>query len=300
MKHPNKILFILVIGVLSISISSILVKLCAAPPLIISFYRMAIAALFYLGAGSVVHGNLFKSINKCEYRYMIISAAFLACHFAAWITSLSYTSVASSVVLVQTSPVFVALGSYLFFKEKPALLCILGIIIALAGGIIISTYDSASNSDSLYGNILAVMGAVGASGYFLLGRKICKTVDTFRYVAIVYSSAALFLLIPVIVINPASLWGYSWQVVAMLAMIALVPQVLGHTSINWALKYYSATAVAIVTLAESVCASIIAWLLLKEPLPAYKIIGGVILLAGVVLVLHAENKSRRTVTIEEN
>jgi len=292
MKHHHKTLVILVVGVFSISISSILIKLCAAPPLVISFYRMAIASLFYLGAGSVVHGNLFNSITKSEYRYMVLSAAFLACHFAAWITSLSYTSVASSVVLVQTSPVFVALGSALFFKEKPGVTGVIGILIAMAGGVIISRYDSAGQSGALFGNVLAVLGAIGASGYFLLGRKLRPTVDTFRYVAIVYSCAALFLLIPVLLINPAALWGYDLHVVAMLAAIALVPQVIGHTSINWALKYYSATAVAIVTLAESVCASLIAWLLLKESLPLYKIVGGVILLSGVVLVLYAESRGK--------
>ncbi|HPG38591.1 MAG TPA: DMT family transporter [bacterium] len=292
MKHKNKTLFILVIGVFSISISSILIKLCTAPSLVISFYRMAIASLFYLGGVSLYHGNIFKTITKSDFKYMLLSGVFLTFHFVTWITSLKYTSVASSVVLVQTSPVFVALGSYLFFKEKPGLAGVSGILITMAGGFIISRYDNAGQSGALFGNVLAVLGAIGASGYFLLGRKIRKTVDIFRYVAIVYSVSTLLLLILVLFKNPVSLWGYSWQMMALLAAIALVPQVIGHTSINWALKYYSATAVTIVTLAESVCASLIAWLLLKEPLPVYKIVGGIILLSGVVLVLYAESRGK--------
>lgn len=238
-------------------------------------------------------GPGLKSISRKELKYTILSGAFLALHFATWISSLNYTSVASSVVLVQTSPIFVALGSYIFLKERLSLKCITGVVITVAGGIIIGKFDTSNNSSAFTGNLLALLGAVGASGYFLVGRHIRKTMDIFKYVTLVYSSAALFLFIMVFIQSPLLFFGYDRHVYLLLVAIALIPQVIGHTSLNWALKYFSATAVAIFTLGESVCASIMAWILLDEALPFYKISGGIILLTGVIIVLIAENTQNR-------
>jgi len=285
------VLFILIIGILSISSASILIKICAAPALVIAFYRMAIASVFYWGA-TLTRGSVIKSLTGRELQLTILSGAFLALHFATWISSLNYTSVASSVVLVQTSPIFVALGSYLILKEHLSFKCILGVVITIFGGIIISKYDTNNNSSAFTGNILAIFGAIGASGYFLVGRHIRKTMDTFRYVTLVYSSAAVFLLLPVFIKSPLLFFGYDRNIYLLLFAIALIPQVIGHTSLNWALKYFSATAVAIFTLGESVCASLMAWVLLGEGLPFYKITGGFILLTGVIIVLIAENSQK--------
>ncbi len=287
-----KAFLIVLIGIIACSSASILIKLCAAPALVIAFYRMTIASLFYWGT-TVAKKADFSSISRRELKFTILSGAFLALHFAAWISSLNYTSVASSVVLVQTSPIFVALGSYFFLKERITLKCVSGIVIAVAGGTIIAKFDTSNNSSAFTGNMLALLGAVGASGYFLIGRHIRKTMDILKYVILVYSAAALFLFVTVFIQSPLLFFGYDRHVYLFIVAIALIPQVVGHTSLNWALKYFSATAIAIFTLGETVFASIMAWMLLHESLPFYKISGGIILLTGVVIVLIAENKQNR-------
>ena len=286
-----KVLIILFVGILSISSASILIKICAAPALVIAFYRMTIASLFYWGTTAAKRSGL--KLTRKDFKFTMLSGAFLAFHFATWISSLNYTSVASSVVLVQTSPIFVALGSHLFLKERLSLKCGVGVVIAIAGGIIIGKYDTSQNASAFTGNLLALFGAIGASGYFLVGRHIRKTMDTFKYVTLVYTSAAVFLFLLVLIQNPLQFFCYDLSVYLLLLAIGLVPQVVGHTSLNWALKYFSATAVAIFTLGESVCASLMAWVLLNETLPFYKIFGGVILLTGVFIVLIAETLQNR-------
>jgi len=219
----------------------------------------------------------------------LLSGLFLALHFATWITSLKYTSVLSSVVLVQISPVFVALGSFLLLKERLSALTLVGILATLSGGVIIAAHDFSLSQSSLTGNLLAVAGALGAAGYFLAGRKLRTNIDTLRYVSAVYSTAALSLLL-LTGLSGNSFIGYSRTDYLLFAAIAIIPQVVGHTSLNWALKYFSATAVAVITLGEPIGAALLAFVILGEPLGLIKIVGATVILSGVVMVLFAESR----------
>jgi len=285
---------IITIGLLSISFASIFIKICDAPSMVIATYRLVIASLFYVGFTRIKVGHIRAGISFSQFKVMIISAIFLTLHFSTWITSLKFTSVASSVVLVQSAPIFVALGSFIFLRERPSLPMMLGIFVAITGTIIISIHDFALDEGSLVGNLLALGGAIGAAGYLLAGRKLRATVDTFQYVTIVYSITAVLLLVFTL-FSGASLTGYSPQIYLLFLVIAFFPQVIGHTSFNWALKYYSATAVSILLLGEPIGASILAVIFLGETLSLIKIIGGIVILSGVFLAIVAESNRNSSI-----
>ena len=191
---PKKVFFLLPLGLIAISLSSILIKLCHAPVFTIAAYRLTIASLFFVGIHKLKRRSILSPFSRRQLLLAVISGLFLTLHFATWIASLQYTSVASSVVLVQTSPIFVAVGSFLFLKEKISRLLLTGIVIAILGSSMVSMLDLSINEMSLRGDLLAVVGAVGAAGYLLLGRMLRSSIDTFTYAVVVYSVAAICLL----------------------------------------------------------------------------------------------------------
>lgn len=283
-------LLILAVGLCSISVSSVLIKLCDAPALVIASYRLTLAALFY---GVLAYSRArrpFGQVSGAQARWAVFSGLFLSLHFIAWISSLEFTSVASSVVLVQTVPVMVAIGSFLFFREKGAPLMFGGVALCLAGSLFISHHDYQAAQSALLGNALAVLGAFGAAGYLLIGRKLRPVMSTIIYVSLVYSAAALATLM-ITALFSYPLWGYPARTVGLFFLIALFPQIIGHTTLNWALKHFSATAVSIMTLAEPIGATILAYLILHEPVGWIKMAGGVVILSGIALTLVSENRS---------
>lgn len=285
----SRAILILGFGLIAVSFASIFIKLCEAPALVIAAYRLTIASVFYLGFTRIKQGPIWSTFSRSQLKIVLISSVFLTVHFTTWISSLKFTSVASSVVLVQSAPIFVALGSFVFLKEKPSRLMIIGVIIALFGSVIISVHDFSLDSNSLTGNLLAIGGAIGAAGYLLAGRKLRAEIDTLPYVTAVYTVTAVLLLI-IAILSGAELFAYNLKIYLLFFAIAIFPQIVGHTSFNWALKYFTATGVSIVTLGEPIGASILAFVVLGEKLTMIKIIGGVIILVGVLIALVVEAK----------
>jgi drug/metabolite transporter (DMT)-like permease len=284
---------ILTIGLVSISFASIFIKLCQAPSIVIAFYRLAIASSLYWCYAGIRQRNLATTLNPTQLRLALLSGLFLAFHFATWIASLEYTSVASSVVLVQTSPIFVAIGSHFILREKHRIATLAGILVTILGALAVSLTDYSASRSSLHGNLLALAGAIGAAGYFLIGRKLRADMGTLSYVTIVYSAAALFILLLALA-EKRPFFSYDLRTFALLAAIAIIPQMIGHTSLNWALKYFSATSVAIFTLGEPIGATFLAYILLGEKISALKLAGCAIILAGTSLVFLTESKEYKT------
>lgn len=289
-ENRVKTLLIMSIGLAAISVASVLIKLCQAPALVIASYRLLIAGLFYSSLTLLKHRSSLRQLQRKHWQWAAGSGLFLSLHFISWISSLQYTSVASSVVLVQTAPVLVAIGSYFFLREKGSFGLVAGILLCTMGSLLIGFFDFKGSASSLTGNVLAFGGAVGAAGYLLLGRKLRTAMNTVVYVSLVYSVAAIATLL-ITLISGQAMFGYSQPTYLLFLLIALFPQVIGHTSLNWALKLFSATTVSIFTLAEPIGASILAYLILHEQVGWVKVIGGAIILSGIVITILSEKKT---------
>lgn len=230
-------------------------------------------------------GNTGKTVRR-SLLYSAGAGVFLALHFAAWITSLSYTSIAASTTLVTTNPVWVALLSWVWFKEKPSGLTSLGIAIALAGSLLIglgSNTGSTASSAPLMGNGLALVGSWAVSFYFLLGREAQRQgLSIGHHAALAYSVAALVLL-PLPLLAGQRYTGYPLAVYGYTLLMALFPQSIGHTSLNWAVRWVSPTLVTLTILAEPVGSSILGFLVFQENPGPSVLLGATVILLGVAI-----------------
>jgi len=290
----------LAIAILAISTSSIFIRLAqgdGVPSLAIAAARLGIASLVILPLVLTRHRSELRRLARREWLAALLAGLFLALHFAAWVASLEYTSVASSVVIVTTSPLWVALLGSVFLHEKTSRSVLLGMGLALVGGVVIGVSDACSwqgtglacpplsefvQGQAMWGNFLALAGAWAVAGYFLVGRSLRAKVSLAPYIFLVYSAAAIFLL-GFMLFSGASFGGYQPETYLWLALLALVPQLVGHTTYNWALRYLPASLVAIATLGEPVGSTILAYLFLQEDPGWLKIGGGALILAGIWL-----------------
>jgi len=282
-----RLLVLLPIGITAISTASIFIKLCDAPALTIAAYRVGVASLVLIPF--VAHRGTWRKWEWNHLRGCILSGFFLSLHFAFWIASLKYTSVASSVVLVTTHPIFVGVGARLFLQERLSFNLILGIVLSVLGGGLIGYGDMALSKQALYGDGLALLGAVAASGYLMMGRAIRKEQDLLSYVFPVYSTAGLVLVILSLLFRKP-FFGYSSTTYLLFFLLALIPQGIGHTTFNWALKYFPASMVAIAILGEPVGSTALAYFFLNEPLTPLKALGGILIFIGVVAALTWRHK----------
>jgi drug/metabolite transporter (DMT)-like permease len=275
-------IILLFIGIIAISTASIFIKLCDAPAIMISTYRMVLASLILMPWAG--YQKVWRGWEKKDVAWLILSGIFLSLHFASWITSLKYTSVASSVVLVTTHPIFVGIGSRLFLKERLGLNLILGIGFSVIGSGLIGYGDMALSKEALMGDGLALLGALAASGYFLVGRKMRKNQDLLAYIFPVYSTAGLVLILLSLFFQKP-FFGYSSSIYLLFLLLAVIPQLIGHTTFNWALKYLPASIVAITILGEPIGSTILAYFILGEGLTTWKVIGGILIFTGILIAL---------------
>jgi len=230
-------------------------------------------------------------LERREWLLAAASGCLLALHFAAWITSLEYTTVASSVVLVSTGPLWVALASPLLLKEPPSSRVIAGMLMALVGGLVINIGDGyrafASLADlaenrAVFGNGLALVGAWALAGYLMIGRRLRIGIPLVPYIFLVYGFAALVLLTAVAV-NGQRLGGYAAATYLWIFLLALVPQLIGHSLFNWALRFFPAAMVSITVLGEPLGSAVLAFLVLNEAPGRLTALGGSVVLAGLVV-----------------
>lgn len=276
---------ILIGGVVAISASAVLIRLAFAPPPVIAFYRMFLSTLFF--APWALKQSRRHKLTKEQMGLALGAGTLLALHFLLWMTSLNHTSVASSVVLVTTQPLWVFLVSVLFLQEKPTKGMWLGLFIALLGGVMVVFTQSGDEASRLYGNLLALGGAVMMACYFLVGRRLRRDLPLALYSALIYGSSSVVLALYMLVVGLP--WGgFDSQTWLMFLALALIPTVLGHNSLNWALKYLPATMVSVVILGEPIGASILAIFFLHEVPASLEVLGSLLTLAGVFLVWWAD------------
>ncbi len=269
-----------------ISFASILIKLADAPALVIAAYRLGIASAILLPLAAAARRDELQALSLRELGLSLLSGALLSAHFVAWIASLQHTSVASSVVLVATNPIFVGLGTALFLKERLPPSLVAGIAVSTLGGLVIGWDDLRLGGQALYGDLLALAGAIAHSGYLLIGRRVRRRTSALTYVTLVYGTAALLTLVAALLAR-APLTGYTPRTYGLMLLLALGPQLLGHTAYNWALRYVTPAVVAVVILAEPVGATALAYAILGEAVTPTKALGGLLVLAGIYLAVRA-------------
>ncbi|MGI6150131.1 MAG: DMT family transporter [Limnochordia bacterium] len=272
---------IMVLGVFAISGAAILIRQAQAEPIAIAFYRMAFAAV--LMVPWAVYDLRQARLTAASWRVLVLAGFFLALHFALWNTSLFYTSVTSSVVLVTTQPVFVTVFGALLLGEIPTRRAWVGLALAISGSAVVALGGNSEGASRLAGNVMALGGAIMAAGYFLVGRVARRTIPVGLYGASVYGCSALFLLIAALIFRQP-LTGYSGDTWRSLFLLALVSTVLGHTSLNWALKYLPTSMVSVSILGEPLGATILAVILLQELPALLEVFGGILIIAGILMI----------------
>ena len=286
-----RVIAVLIAAVGIISAAAIIIKQAQeASAIVIATVRLVIASSILIPTAFALRREALGKLSLNDLGLAVLSGVFLSLHFLTWITSLEYTSVASSVVLVATNPIFVGIGAVIFLREKIPPLLLSGIIVSILGSAVIGAADfSHGGSAVLYGDLLAVMGAITHSGYLLIGQRLRAKMDTLTYISLVYGSAAIILLLGAIV-SGASFSGLSSYTWLMMILLALGPQLLGHTAYNYSLKFVTATVVAVMILAEPIGAAVLAYALLGEGVSLLQVIGGGIVLVGIFLSIRSTQK----------
>jgi drug/metabolite transporter (DMT)-like permease len=279
----------LAVGMVTVSTAAIAIRFAQreAPSPSIAAWRLTLASLVLAPLVLSRHRDELARLTRSELSRAAASGLLLALHFATWISSLEYTSVAASVVLVATNPLFVGLLSPLFLDESVPRLMFVGILIAVVGSGIIGLDDLGGGRDPLVGDLLALVGAVCAAGYMMIGRTLRRQLALWTYIFVVYGVAAVTLLI-VALASRQPMGGFAPQTYGWLLYLALGPQLVGHTAFNWALRYLSAAYVTVTLLSEPIGSSLLAWVFLEEPPTGLEALGGALILTGVAIASRAE------------
>jgi drug/metabolite transporter (DMT)-like permease len=272
------------VGVVAVSTGAVLVRLAAgASPLAVAAWRLVLASVVLVPI-ALARGTL-RTLQRKDLALGVLSGAALAVHFVLWISSLGLTSVASSVLFVSTHPIFVGVGGALFLGERVSRSLAIGIAVTLAGGALVGFGDL--HPDSWMGNLLALGGGLFAAVYFLIGRRLRPHVSLVDYTAITYGTAAALTLVACLVFR-VRLVGFPPPTYLWLALLAIGPQLIGHSTFNWALRHLPAAKVSVLVLGEPVGAAFLAYLVFGETLTWLGALGATILLAGILISLRGK------------
>ncbi|AWI76718.1 EamA family transporter [Parazoarcus communis] len=286
---------VLGIGLTAISFGAVLARLAQAEgvsSLAVATWRLGLAAIIVTPIALMQSRQDLARLSGRQMLMAVAAGFFLALHFATWISSLEYTSVASSTALVTTNPLWIGIASFVLFRERPGLMMIGGIALSLAGSLFIFWSDSQSvgvGSDPMLGNMLALAGSWCFSAYLLIGRRLRAGLGLSAYIWLAYGAAGLFLF-AASNIGGVSLFAHSSMAWLVLLGMALGPQLLGHTSYNWSLRYVSATFIAVVTLGEPVGSAILAFIIFGEGFAPLQFVGFSLLLVGIYLAARGEQR----------
>jgi drug/metabolite transporter (DMT)-like permease len=289
--------FALLMAILAVSTASIFIRFAqmeGAPSLVIAALRLTFATLLLAPLAIIGHRNELQNLTRTELFLGLVSGLFLAIHFATWISSLEYTSVASSVVFVSTGPLWVALLSPMLLNERLTRAAIVGLGLALLGGTVIGLSDACAwnaglqcpdlnqvmQGRAVWGNFLALVGAWAVTGYLIIGRKLRAKMSLIPYIFVVYGIAAIGLIVLMLTARQLP-FGYEAKTYGWIFLLAAIPQLIGHSTYNWALHYLPAAFVAVTTLGEPVGSAILAFLILNETPTTTIIMGGLLILLGI-------------------
>ncbi|MEK7486942.1 MAG: DMT family transporter, partial [Planctomycetota bacterium] len=294
-----KIFSVLLVGVLGISTAAIFVRLCTNATglhtLGFSFFlastRLSLSCLILLPAW---RGFRKAFYSRSAVGYACVAGVCLSIHFSTWFLSLCYTSIAASTTLVTTTPIWLAILSWILFREKPSRLTMIGIFVAILGGICVGLCglsDSTEQSSTGFGNSLALMGALAYSFYFLAGREAQRRGLGTRHYAVVAYTASALVLIPLPWLCKTTYGGYPREVYGYLLGMALLAQVIGQTCLNLSLRWISPIIITLAVMFEPLFSSLLAYPFFKEVPGGILVIGGVLILMGVGLAGYGSRRN---------
>jgi len=288
-ESRRKIITLLFIGLVATSFPAIFVRLAEANALAISFYRNILASLFILPIVAV-------SLKKLSSYYglipkIVIASFFLAFHFYSWNASLKLTTVASSLVIVATQPIWSALLGALFLKEKISLRGLLSVLIALCGVCAIAFLDIGKGSENLLGDFLALVAAVFASAYLITGRSVRDKIPLPVWLFSLYFFSSMILLV-ICLLGGVPLYGFSKTTYLMFFLMALIPSFIGHSLLNYAVRFIEAYKVQLGLLLEPIVSTFLAFLIFSEKPHIFFYPAAVVSLFGVILGI-TENYGRK-------
>jgi len=290
----SRALLVLGIGVFAVAWSAPLIRLAmdaGAPALAIAALRLAFAAPVMVSVAAVSGTGDLRGLSRREWALLLLSGVALALHFALWVASLERTSVATSVVLVTTQPIFVGLGAWIFLREPPTKPVILGTVIAGVGALLLVS-DDWGDLGTQYGNLLALLGAMAVSVYVVVGRQARQHLSFASYTATVYSITAL-LLVTAAVVTRTEVLGLPIEAYLFIAAMAAISHLIGHNAINWALATVPAAVVAVAILGEPAITTVIAVFLIDEVPTLLELVGGAVVLTGVYVALRGARRASR-------
>lgn len=319
--HPTwRPYVVLGFGLLAVASASILIRLAqadGASSLLIALWRLGLAALVLTPLVLARYRADLARLTRQELGLITLGGILLSIHFASWVTSLEYTSVISSVVLVATNPLFVALASPFLLHESLGRWTLVGIILAILGSILVSLTGSAGaakiQGEAMFGNALAMVGSVAVAGYFVIGRKVRVTVSLIPYIWLTYGSGALLLAAyilltrqPVMVaaaattpwanltaLNHNLMTGLPPSAYVWMSLMALFPQLLGHSSYNYALGYLPAAYVSLTVLGEPIGSTILAYFIFHEQPGPPQLLGSALIFFALILSSREQLQSAR-------
>ena len=292
---PSSVFGILFIGVLAASCAAIFIRFAQLDGMsspVIAAGRLTLSALLLTPFALMRHRADLASLQRRDLLLACAAGFFLAVHFASWIASLEYTSVLISVVFVSTGPLWVALLEWLFFKAHFGRLVLFGLGLAFIGGLVLGISgggDTGSGQQPVLGGGLALLGAVTVALYLLIGRHVRAKLPLLPYIWIVYGFAALFL-IALVITGGHPVTGFSPSSYLWLIVLALVPQLVGHTSFNYALRYLPATFISIAGQTEPIGSAILAMIIFSELPTPLQFGGSAAIIVGVLLAIVGQRR----------
>jgi drug/metabolite transporter (DMT)-like permease len=282
---------ILALGVAAVSTAAVLIREAGAPSLVIATYRLVLASLPLLLLAGVRRQPVLPEARSLVL-LTLLSGVFLALHFALWIAAVQQTSIVTSVILVTTTPLFVGLAGGPLLGETPSRVIWIALTISGAGTLIMVFEDFDAGADTLIGDAFALLAAIFASGYLMAGRRLLGSGGGWLpYITVTYSTGALVLLGAALVSGEA-LGGYSARTYAFFVLLALVPQLIGHTAVNRSLGHLPAIVVSLAVLGEPIGATILAAVFLDEDPTLLQLCGGLLVLAGVAVGVRGDVRTR--------
>ncbi|WP_123040215.1 DMT family transporter [Cohnella candidum] len=278
----------LTVGMIAISFAPILVRYSDAPASVQGMYRMLFTLLLMTPFGAKQLPGI-RSISWKDWALLGVAGLFLGVHFLLWMESIDYTSIASSTIILSLEPVLVMIGSFVFFKDKPARAAVIGLVIAFAGVCCVGSGDSGVSRSALLGDTLSFLSTLAIAVNMLLAKRILTRVSSYLYSLAVFTVAFLFFAVYNLATD-TPFFGYPGKEWLIFLLLAIVPTVLGHMIFNWLLAYVSATTISMSVFAEPVGASLLAIFLFSEMISVSQLVGGILVIVGLLLYLKPQKE----------